>query len=158
MRRARELGYRSRAVFKLIEVNRRYHLFKPGMTVVDLGAAPGSWSQYAVQEVGPAGRVIATDILPIEPLQGVAFLQGDLHDQAVIMQLQDLLEHQMADIVISDMAPNISGMASVDRLSADVRARLRVYCASYSKTSIGFRKCTTIQCTGYLCSSPKPSK
>ena len=126
MRRARELGYRSRAVFKLIEVNRRYRLFKPGMTVVDLGAAPGSWSQYAVQEVGPSGRVIATDILPIEPLQGVAFLQGDLHDKAVVTHLQVLLGNQAADIVICDMAPNISGMASVDQPRAMALAELAI--------------------------------
>ena len=126
VRRARELGYRSRAVFKLMDVNRRYRLFKPGMTVVDLGAAPGSWSQYVMQEVGPAGRVIATDILPIERLQGVAFLQGDLRDEAVVTHLQGLLENQPADIVISDMAPNISGMASVDQPRAMALAELAV--------------------------------
>jgi 23S rRNA (uridine2552-2'-O)-methyltransferase len=124
VRRARELGYRSRAVFKLIEIDRRYRLFKPGMTVVDLGATPGSWSQYAAQEVGSSGRVIATDILPLEPLEGVEFLQGDLHDEAVIMHLRALLGNQLADIVICDMAPNLSGMASVDQPRAMALAEL----------------------------------
>jgi 23S rRNA (uridine2552-2'-O)-methyltransferase len=124
VRQARERGYRSRAVFKLIEIDRRYRLFKPGMTVVDLGATPGSWSQYAVQEVGPSGRVIATDILPLEPLEGVEFLQGDLHDGAVITHLQALLGNQSADIVLCDMAPNLSGMASVDQPRAMALAEL----------------------------------
>lgn len=126
VRRARELGYRSRAVFKLIEIDRRYRLFKPGMTVVDLGAAPGSWSQYAVREVGSSGRVIATDILPFEPLEGVEFLQGDLHDEALVTHLRALLGNQLADIVICDMAPNLSGMASVDHPRAMALAQLAI--------------------------------
>ena len=113
--RAQREGYRSRAVYKLEELDRKYRILKPGMTVVDLGAAPGGWSQYARARVGSKGRVIALDILPMDPVDGVEFVQGDFREDAVLAQLLQLLGGQTADLVISDLAPNISGMQAVDQ-------------------------------------------
>ena len=106
MQRAREEGWRSRAVFKLEEIQRSDHLLKPGMTVVDLGAAPGGWSQYAARILAGRGRVIAVDILPMAGLAGVEFLQGDFSEQATLDRLLELLDGARADLVLSDMAPN----------------------------------------------------
>ena len=113
--RAQREGYRSRAVYKLEELDGKYHFLKPGITVVDLGAAPGGWSQYARTRVGAKGRLIALDILAMEPIDGVEFLQGDFRDDAVLARLVQRLGGQMADLVISDLAPNISGMQAVDQ-------------------------------------------
>ena len=113
--RAQREGYRSRAVFKLEELDGKYQFLKPGMTVVDLGAAPGGWSQYARTRVGAKGRVIALDILAMDPIDGVEFLQGDFRDDAVLARLVQSLGGQMADLVMSDLAPNISGMQAVDQ-------------------------------------------
>lgn len=115
VKRARKEGKRSRAVYKLAELDERDRLFRPGMTVVDLGAAPGGWSQYARERVGPGGRVIALDILPMEPVAGVEVLQGDFTEQAVLDSLIERLGGQPVDLVIADMAPNISGIASADQ-------------------------------------------
>ena len=114
VRRAQQEGYRSRAVYKLIEIQQKDHILKPGMTVVDLGAAPGSWSEYARNELGRSGRLIALDILAMEPMQGVEIIQGDFREDAVLEQLLQVLAGEGADLVISDMAPNISGMGAVD--------------------------------------------
>lgn len=122
--RARQEGYRSRAAFKLLEINDRHHLLRPGMVVVDLGAAPGGWSQIAARKVGAGGRVIAMDILPLEPIAGVDFMQGDFTEQAVCDALIAKLGGQQAGLVISDMAPNISGMKSVDQPRALYLAEL----------------------------------
>jgi 23S rRNA (uridine2552-2'-O)-methyltransferase len=113
--RAQREGYRSRAVYKLEELDGKYHFLKPGITVVDLGAAPGGWSQYARTRVGAKGRIIALDILAMDPIDGVEFLQGDFRDDAVLARLVQRLGGQMADLVISDLAPNISGMQAVDQ-------------------------------------------
>jgi 23S rRNA (uridine2552-2'-O)-methyltransferase len=113
VKQAQKAGYRSRAVFKLLEIQERSRIFKPGMTVVDLGAAPGGWSQVLVNMVKP-GRVIAMDILPMDEIPGVAFLQGDFTEEAVMHQLEEMLGGQKVDWVISDMAPNTSGHESVD--------------------------------------------
>ena len=107
-------GYRSRASYKLLEINDKDRLFKPGQVVVDLGAAPGGWSQVAVDLVGNKGRVVASDILPMDGLPGVSFIQGDFTEQAVFDQIQETLGEDAVDLVISDMAPNLSGMASMD--------------------------------------------
>jgi len=115
VKRARREGYRSRAVYKLKEIQERDRLLRPGMTVVDLGAAPGGWSQLASEYVGPKGRVVALDLLPMDPLPGVEFLQGDFHDDAVLEQLLDRLADCPVDLVTSDMAPNISGIKAVDQ-------------------------------------------
>ena len=114
VRRAQQEGYRSRAVYKLIEIQQKDHILKPGMTVVDLGAAPGSWSEYARNELGRSGRLVALDILAMEPMQGVEIIQGDFREDAVLEQLLQVLAGEGADLVISDMAPNISGMGAVD--------------------------------------------
>lgn len=115
VKRARQEGYRSRAAYKLAEIDRKDRLLRPGMTVVDLGAAPGGWSQYAARRVGERGTVIALDILPIDPLPGVTLLQGDFREQAVLDELQSMLDGRSVDLVISDMAPNTSGVKAVDQ-------------------------------------------
>lgn len=112
---SQKLGYRSRASFKLLEVQEKDRLIKPGMTVIDLGAAPGGWTQVAVELVGDHGRVIASDILPMDPVAGVDFVQGDFTEEAVLNQILDLMGGAQADLVISDMAPNMSGMNGVDQ-------------------------------------------
>jgi 23S rRNA (uridine2552-2'-O)-methyltransferase len=118
VKRARKEGYRSRAVYKLQEIDTRDRLLKPGMTVIDLGAAPGAWSQYVRERVGRTGRVIALDILPMEALPGVEVLQGDFTDEDTLKALLDVLGGQPVDLVISDMSPNISGVDSADKARA----------------------------------------
>ena len=118
VKRARKEGYRSRAVYKLQEIDARDRLFKPGMTVVDLGAAPGAWSQYLVERVGRSGQVFALDILPMEALPGVEVLQGDFTEEATLKALLDALGGRPVDLVISDMSPNISGVDSADKARA----------------------------------------
>lgn len=115
VQRAQREGWRSRAVYKLEELDQKYRLLKPGMAVVDLGAAPGGWSQYAARALGARGRVIALDILPMDPLPGVTFLEGDFRDEAVLARLEAALGAHEIDLVMSDMAPNISGMGAVDQ-------------------------------------------
>lgn len=115
VRRSQEDGLRSRASYKLLEIQEKDKLIKRGMTVVDLGAAPGGWSQVAANLVGDAGRVVASDILPIDHLAGVEFLQGDFTEQGVLDQLLEMLPEGGADLVMSDMAPNMSGMRDIDQ-------------------------------------------
>ncbi len=114
VQRAQREGYRSRACYKLLEIQDKDKFIKPGMTVVDLGAAPGGWSQVAVQLVGHRGRVIASDILAMDSIAGVEFVQGDFTEEAVFAQILDAINEQAVDLVISDMAPNMSGMNAVD--------------------------------------------
>jgi 23S rRNA (uridine2552-2'-O)-methyltransferase len=121
---ARRLGYRSRAVFKLKEIQERDHLLKPGMTVVDLGAAPGGWSQFARPLLGPKGRLLALDILPMEPVAGVDFILGDFREDAVLRQMEALAGPQPVDLVLSDMAPNISGIEVADQAAGIYLAEL----------------------------------
>jgi 23S rRNA (uridine2552-2'-O)-methyltransferase len=115
VQQAQKEGYRSRAVYKLLEIQQRDHPLQPGQVVVDLGAAPGGWSQVAQKIVGAKGAVIALDILPMESLPGVEFIQGDFREEEALLQLRELLGGRQVDLVISDMAPNISGMAAVDQ-------------------------------------------
>ncbi|HIF9287067.1 TPA: 23S rRNA (uridine(2552)-2'-O)-methyltransferase RlmE [Photobacterium damselae] len=112
---AQKKGYRSRALFKIEEIQQKDKLLKPGMTVVDLGAAPGGWSQYAAGVVGDEGQVIACDILPMDPLPGVSFLQGDFREEAVLDALLERIQPDMVDVVLSDMAPNMSGNLASDQ-------------------------------------------
>ena len=115
VRRAQAEGYRSRAVYKLLEIQEKDRLLRPGATVVDLGAAPGGWSQLAARLVGPRGVVIALDVLPIEPLAGVECIQGDFREAAVLEGLLNALNGRPVDLVISDMAPNTTGIKAVDQ-------------------------------------------
>lgn len=115
VKRSQQEGYRSRASYKLLEIQEKDRLFKPGMTVVDLGSAPGGWSQVAVKLVGDKGRVVASDILPMDSIAGVDFVQGDFTEEAVFDEILQLLDDGQADLVISDMAPNMSGMKAVDQ-------------------------------------------
>ena len=115
VKKAQQQGLRSRAVFKLEEIDRKDRIFKRGQRVVDLGAAPGGWSEYALAKVGPEGTVVAMDLLPIEPIPGVQFLQGDFSDDDIYGELQALLKEQKVDLVLSDIAPNMSGSRAVDQ-------------------------------------------
>ena len=115
VKRARQEGARSRAIYKIEEIDQRDRLLRPGMTVVDLGAAPGGWSQYVKSRVGDSGRVLALDILPMEPIVGVEFIEGDFTEQPVLDSLLHRLNDKKVDLVISDMAPNMTGVASVDQ-------------------------------------------
>lgn len=115
VKRAQSEGMRSRAAYKLEELVERDRLLKPGMTVVDLGAAPGGWSQWVRQALGDSGRVIALDILEMPPLAGVEFLHGDFREDAVLSALEAMLDGRPVDLVLSDMAPNKSGMDAVDQ-------------------------------------------
>ena len=111
VRMAREQGYRSRAAFKLLEINEKEKLLRPGALVVDLGAAPGGWSQVAAQKVRPGGRVIAVDVLKIAPISGVTVFKADFRDKSLI----DALKGEQADTVLSDLSPNLSGISNVDQ-------------------------------------------
>jgi len=124
VKRAHQEGWRSRAVFKLEEIQLKERLIRPGMTVIDLGAAPGGWSQYVRRVMGERGRVIALDILPIEPMPGVDILQGDFREQPVLEQLYAMLQHTPVDLILSDMAPNFSGNKAIDQPGAMYLAEL----------------------------------
>lgn len=115
VKEAQKRGLRSRAVFKLEELQQQDKLIRSGDTVVDLGAAPGGWSQLAAELVGESGRVIACDILPMDPIAGVAFLQGDFREENVLTALLDYVGDDKVDLVLSDMAPNMSGHGTVDQ-------------------------------------------
>jgi 23S rRNA (uridine2552-2'-O)-methyltransferase len=115
VQRAKSEGWRSRAVYKLEEIDRKEKLLKPGAFCLDLGAAPGAWSQYAARRVGEKGRVIATDILPMDGLTGVEFVQGDFREEPVIAQIVALVAGGQVDVVLSDMAPNLSGVDAIDQ-------------------------------------------
>ena len=118
VQRAQAEGYRSRACYKLLELNDKDKFIRPGMTVVDLGSAPGGWSQVAAQLVGHKGRVIASDILPMDALAGVDFIQGDFTEQSVFDAIQAIIGESIPSVVLSDMAPNMSGIVSVDQPKA----------------------------------------
>jgi len=115
---AQKEGYRARAAYKLMEIDDKDKLIKPGMTIVDLGSAPGSWSQVAVQRLKGQGKVIALDILDMQPIGGVTFIQGDFREESVLRALEEKLNKTQVDLVIADMAPNISGIKDVDQAGA----------------------------------------
>ena len=115
VQKAQSEGWRSRAVFKLEEIDRRMKLLKPGAVCLDLGAAPGAWSQYAARRVGARGRVVASDILPMPELPGVEFVQGDFREPEVFDRLLHLLPERQVDVLLSDMAPNLSGVDAIDQ-------------------------------------------
>ncbi len=118
VKRAQKEGYRARAAYKLIEIDDKDKLIKPGMTIVDLGSTPGSWSQVAVQRLKGNGKVIALDILDMTGIAGVEFIQGDFREEAVLKHLLTALNNKPVDLVIADMAPNISGVKDVDQAGA----------------------------------------
>ena len=115
VQRAKADGFRSRASFKLMEIDDRDHVIRSGSTIVDLGAAPGGWSQIARERLGEKGRVVALDILPMQGIGGVEFIHGDFREDSVLKQLENLLDGATVDLVLSDMAPNMSGMTAVDQ-------------------------------------------
>lgn len=114
VKKAQAEGYRSRAVYKLKEVDEKERLLRPGMTVVDLGAAPGGWTQYVAEKLDGRGTIVALDLLPMDALPEVDFIQGDFREDAVLQQLMDLVPERGVDLLLSDMAPNMSGSAAVD--------------------------------------------
>ena len=126
VRQAQDEGYRSRAAFKLLEIAGRDHLLKPGMTVVDLGAAPGGWSQAAAAAVGATGRVIAVDLIEMASLANVTFIPGDFREAAVWAQLEAILGGGRPDLVLSDMAPNLTGVAVTDQVRVMALAEVAV--------------------------------
>lgn len=141
---AQKEGYRARAAYKLKEIDETLRLIKPGQLVVDLGAAPGAWSQYLRRRMAPGGAavgelkgtIIALDLLPMEPVEGVQFIQGDFREPAVLAQLELLLQGRQADVVVSDMAPNLSGVASVDTARIEELIELALdFCQQHLKPS-----------------------
>lgn len=124
VRMAQQQGLRSRSAFKLLEMQEKYGLIEPGMTVVDLGAAPGGWCQVAQPLVGEQGYVIGLDLLAMEPLPGVDFIQGDFTEEEPLAELERALQGRKVDLVLSDMAPNMSGMAAIDQAKAMYLAEL----------------------------------
>lgn len=115
VKKAQALGYRSRAIFKLIEIQEKDKIIRPGMNIVDLGAAPGGWSEYAGKIIGRKNKLIALDLLEIEPIEGVDIIQGDFRDDDVLEKLKNLLDGEPVHLLLSDMAPNISGNKEVDQ-------------------------------------------
>ncbi|HKZ72630.1 MAG TPA: 23S rRNA (uridine(2552)-2'-O)-methyltransferase RlmE [Steroidobacteraceae bacterium] len=115
VKRAQSEGWRSRAVFKLEQIDQKAKLLQPGSVCIDLGAAPGAWSQYAVRKVGPRGRVVASDILPMQGIAGVEFVAGDFREEAVVARILELVPERGVDVVLSDMAPNLSGVDAIDQ-------------------------------------------
>lgn len=115
VKRAQHEGYRSRAVYKLLEIQEKDRILAPGVRVVDLGSAPGGWSQVVAEIVGTRGNVVALDILPMEPLRDVTFIRGDFREDEPLFRLREVLGGEPVDVVLSDMAPNVSGNASVDQ-------------------------------------------
>lgn len=124
VKQSRAEQYRSRAVYKLMEIDRRDHLFRHGQTVIDLGAAPGGWSQYAASRVNGGGRVLAVDLLQMHPVSGVEFFHGDFTEEAVLQACLLALQDTRADLVISDMAPNLSGIRATDQARSMALAEL----------------------------------
>jgi 23S rRNA (uridine2552-2'-O)-methyltransferase len=115
VQQAQKDGYRSRAAYKLLEIDAKDHLLKPGLVVVDLGATPGGWCQVVAKKLGDNGKIIALDLLPLDPLRGVEFIQGDFRDEEVLKKLENSLQGKPVGLVISDMAPNFSGVSAVDQ-------------------------------------------
>ncbi len=139
VKRAQKEGYRARAAYKLIEIDDKDKLIKPGMTIVDLGSSPGSWSQVAVQRLKGQGRIIALDILDMQPIAHVEFIQGDFREEAVLKRLEIALNNKPVDLVIADMAPNISGVKDVDLAGSAYLTELAMdFCATWLKPNGNF--------------------
>lgn len=149
VQRTQQDGYRSRASYKLLELQERDRLLKPGMTVLDLGSAPGGWSQVAAKLVGDKGRVIASDILPMDPIAGVEFIQGDFTEESVLNAILEALGESKADLVISDMAPNMSGMVDIDQPKSMYLVELAVDLAKQTLTKGGALATKVFQGEGF---------
>jgi len=149
VQQARAQGWRSRAAFKLQQLDQRVRLLQPGHLVVDLGAAPGSWSQYASTRVGNGGKLFALDLLAMEPLNDVCFIQGDFREQSVLQALQQALNGRHVDVVLSDMAPNITGIRSVDQTQAMYLAELALDFACEHLRPGGSWVCKVFQGEGF---------
>lgn len=149
VKRARAEGWRSRAVYKLQEIDERDRLIKQGMVIVDLGAAPGGWAQYAVKRTQGNATVVALDLLEMEPLAGVDFIQGDFREDAVLAELERRLDGAPVDLVLSDMAPNISGMSAVDQPRAMHLCELSLEFASRALREGGDLLMKVFQGAGY---------
>lgn len=149
VRRAQSRGWRSRAAFKLEEIQRRDHLIKPGMTIVDLGAAPGGWSQFAAGILAGQGLLVALDVLAMQPLAGVQFIQGDFTEARVLESLEKALAGRSLDLVLSDMAPNISGQEDVDQPRAMHLAELALGFARPRLSRRGVLLVKTFQGAGF---------
>jgi 23S rRNA (uridine2552-2'-O)-methyltransferase len=159
---AQKDGYRARAAYKLKEIDEELHLIKPGQIVVDLGSVPGAWSQYvrrrfAPKEIGVGGAaagalngtIIALDVLPMEPIEGVVFLQGDLREDAVLAELEAVVAGRPVDVVVSDMAPNLSGIESADAARISHLVELAVEFAQQHLTPQGALVCKVFHGSGY---------
>ena len=149
VKRAQKEGVRSRAVFKLEELDKKDKLLRPGMAVVDLGSAPGGWSDYALRRVGDKGTVVALDILPMTPLTGVHFIQGDFREESVLNELEQVLDGQSIDLVLSDMAPNLSGVDAIDQPSSMLLAELAFDFADQHLTKNGVFLTKVFQGAGF---------
>ncbi len=146
---AQEDGVRSRAVYKLKELDDKDKLLKSGIRVVDLGAAPGGWSEYAAQKIGDKGTLVATDILPMEHLNGVTFIQGDFREESVLETILQQMENNSVDLVLSDMAPNISGVDSIDQPTSMYLVELALDFAQQTLTEDGRFLVKVFQGTGF---------
>lgn len=132
VKKARKEGYRARSVYKLEEIDRRDKLVRPGMKIIDLGAAPGGWCQYVSRKIAGNGTLIAIDLLPMDAVEGVEFVQGDFTDAAIQAQISDLLDGSKLDLVLSDMAPNLSGIPAADQArSIGLAEEVLYWCLSY---------------------------
>jgi 23S rRNA (uridine2552-2'-O)-methyltransferase len=149
VRRARALGYRSRAAFKLLEIDARDRLFAAGQVVVDLGAAPGGWSQVAAEKTGARGRIVAIDVLEMAPIPGVAFVHGDFTDETVLRGLERALGGRAVDLVLSDLSPNLSGVTATDQARSIALAELAVEFAAARLNSGGALLVKTFQGAGF---------
>lgn len=159
---AQREGYRARAAYKLKEIDEELHLIKPGQVIVDLGSVPGAWSQYVRRRFAPKdagvggaaagalnGTIIALDLLPMEPIEGVVFLQGDLREELVLAQLEELIAGRPVDVVVSDMAPNLSGIESADSARITHLVELAVEFSQLHLTPQGALVCKVFHGSGY---------
>jgi 23S rRNA (uridine2552-2'-O)-methyltransferase len=146
---AKKDGYRARAAYKLLEINEKDQLLKPGIVVADLGSAPGSWSQVAKDLIGNSGKIFALDILPMDPIAGVDFIQGDFREESVLQEFENLLENRPLDLVISDIAPNMTGNAVTDQARSFYLAELALEFAVENLKTGGHFLIKVFQGSGY---------
>lgn len=149
VKRAKQDGLRSRAAYKLLEIQEKYHIVRKGMTVIDLGSAPGGWSEVVAKLIGETGKVIALDLLPMEPINNVTFIQGDFTNDEVLANLLKYIDPYSADLVISDMAPNISGIKCADQAKAIYLAELALDFAKQVLKNDGVFLIKTFQGDGF---------